>query len=313
MPPQPAPPPAPDSTTAAIRANYARVAGTYAGQWAETLATHGRALADRLALNRQTPSAVTGAAAAVAAAIPASEAVTGAATAGVGSGVVGRASGPWVVEVGCGPGLVLRHLGEVNPGARVVGVETEEMLRQAPAGFGRVVGDAQTLPFGSGVVDAVVMPFVLFHLPALAVALSEVRRVLVSGGAFGAVTWAGHDPHPAYDVWVRVIDEHGAPPDPSPQMPSNDITSDPAKLRNALQAAGFGEVEITVERFRHQPTASEFLAHSQVIGAMARRIGQLPPDRRTACLAVAEEELGRLDPDAFIESGTVLYATARAT
>ncbi|MDX6261407.1 MAG: hypothetical protein QOH84_3095 [Kribbellaceae bacterium] len=183
----------------------------------------------------------------------------------------------------------------------------------APARFGRVVGDAQALPFGSGVVDAVLMPFVLFHLPDLSLGLSEVRRMLVAGGSFGAVTWSGHDPHPAYDVWVRVIDEHGAPPDPSPQMPSNDITSHPAKLRLALQAAGFGEVEISVERFRHQPTASEFLAHSQVIGAMARRIEQLPPDRRTACLAAAEQELSRMDAEAFIESGTVLYATASAT
>jgi ubiquinone/menaquinone biosynthesis C-methylase UbiE len=271
-------------TTEAIRANYSRVASTYVGQWAETLATHGRALADRLSL-RESPAPN--------------------ASAGL---------GPRIVEVGCGPGLVLSHLAGWVAGARVVGVDlTEEMLRLAPARFRRVVGDAQALPFGGGVVDAVVMPFVLFHLPELSVALSEVRRVLVAGGSFGAVTWAGHDPHPAYEVWVRVIDEHGAPPDPAPQMPSNDITSDPAKLRIALRAAGFGDVEITIERFRHQPTAAEFLAHSQVIGAMARRIEQLPPDRRTACLAVAEQELSRLDADAFIESGTVLYATARAT
>jgi hypothetical protein len=46
---------------------------------------------------------------------------------------------------------------------------------------------------------------------------------------------------------------------------------------------------------------------------MARRIEQLPPDRRTACLAAAERELSRLEPDAFVESGTVLYVTATAT
>lgn len=95
-------------------------------------------------------------------------------------------------------------------------------------------------------------------------------------------------------------------------MPSNETTFDPGKLRTALQAAGFGDVEVTVERFHHQSTASEFLAHSQVIGAMARRIEQLPPDRRTACLAAAGQELSRLDADAFIESGTVLCATATA-
>jgi ubiquinone/menaquinone biosynthesis C-methylase UbiE len=287
-------------TTAAIRANYSRVASTYAGPWAETLAAHGRALADRLPLGEP----------------PARPEPSGASIGALEAGhrVVDAQRAPRIVELGCGPGLLLSHLAGLVAGARVVGVDlTEEMLRLAPTQFGRVVGDAQALPFRSGVVDAVLMPFVLFHLPDLPLALSEVRRTLVAGGSFGAVTWSGHDPHPAYEVWVRVIDEHGAPPDPSPQMPSNDITSDPARLRIALQAAGFGEVEISVERFRHQPTASEFLAHSQVIGAMARRIEELPPDRRTDCLAAAEQELSRLDADAFIESGTVLYATARAT
>ncbi|WP_328332805.1 class I SAM-dependent methyltransferase [Kribbella sp. NBC_00382] len=310
-------------TTAAIRANYSRVASTYAGQWAETLATHGRALADRLPLGEiglaETADAQPPARDGLGERPREGELSARGVSASSGNAVAGATGpgdrrGPWIVEVGCGPGLVLSHLAGLNPEARVVGVDvTEEMLRLAPAGFGRVVGDAQALPFGAGVVDAVVMPFVLFHLPELSVGLSEVRRVLVAGGSFGAVTWAGHDPHPAYDVWVRVIDEYGAPPDPSPQMPSNDITSDPAKLQLALQATGFGDIEITVERFRHQPTAAEFLAHSQVIGAMARRIDQLPPDRRTACLVTAEQELNCLDPDAFIESGTVLYATAKAT
>lgn len=261
-------------TTAAIRDNYSRVASAYAGSWAETLAVHGRALAER---------------------------------------VIQPASMRRVAELGCGPGLVLSELARLAPQARVLGADlTEEMLRMVPARFDRVVADVQALPFRSGVLDAVVMPFVLFHLPDLPLALSEVRRTLAAGGAFGAVTWAGHDPHPAYDVWVRVIDDHGAPPDPSPQMPSNETTSDPDNLRIALQAAGFEEVSITVERFRHQPTAREFLEHSKMIGAMARRIEQLPADRRTACLAAAELELSRLDAEAFVESGTVLYCTASA-
>jgi ubiquinone/menaquinone biosynthesis C-methylase UbiE len=310
-------------TTAAVRANYSRVASTYAGKWAETLALHGRALADRLPLVGQEAGGTDDA-------TPREVRETTGRVAGTGSGTEpdgqsvladgdpvasgGARRGPRIVELGCGPGLVLSHLAGLAGGARVVGVDlTEEMLRLAPARFGRVVGDAQALPFRSGVADAVLMPFVLFHLPELSLALSEVRRMLVAGGSFGAVTWAGHDPHPAYDVWVRVIDEHGAPPDPSPQMPSNDITSDPTKLRIALQTAGFNEIEITVEQFHHHPTAAEFLAHSQVIGAMARRIDQLPPDRRTACLTTAEQELARLAPDAFRESGTVLYTTAKAT
>lgn len=260
-------------STAAIRDNYSRVATTYDGKWADVLAVHARAVADRLSLGQARR----------------------------------------VAEVGCGPGRLLSHLAELAPQAEVIGADlTEAMLRRAPAHFDRVVADAQALPVRAGVLDAVVMPFVLFHVPDLPAALAEVRRTLVPGGSFAAVTWSGHDPHPAYDVWVRVIDEHGAPADPSPQMPSNDTTSDPAKLRIALQDAGFVSVEITVERFHHQPTAAEFLAHSQVIGAMARRIDLLPADRRTECLLAAERELSRLAPEAFVESGTVLYSTAVA-
>ncbi|TWD81132.1 methyltransferase family protein [Kribbella amoyensis] len=260
-------------TTADIRANYSQVATAYDGKWADVLAVHARAVADRLDLR----------------------------------------DARRVAELGCGPGRLLDHLAGLAPQAQVIGSDlTEEMLRRAPARYDRVLGDLQALPFASATLDAAVMPFVLFHVPDLPLALAEIRRILTPGGSFAAVTWSGHDPHSAYDVWVRVIDEHGAPDDPSPQMPSNDVTSDPAKLRTALEAAGFGQVEITVERFRHAPTAAEFLAHSQVVGAMARRINLLPADRRTACLAAAERALAELDPEAFVESGTVLYATARA-
>jgi SAM-dependent methyltransferase len=184
------------------------------------------------------------------------------------------------------------------------------MLRQAPREYARIGADAQALPFVAGSFDAVLMPFVLFHLPDLPTALTQVRRVLAPGGAFGAVTWSTYEPHPAYDVWVRVIDDHGAPPDPSPQMPSATITEDPEALAKAMRAAGFAEVLITAEPFRHQVTWRQFLDRSMVIGAMARRIDLLPADRRTACLAVAERELSGLPPEAFVEAGQVLYATA---
>jgi ubiquinone/menaquinone biosynthesis C-methylase UbiE len=256
-----------------VRTNYARVAAAYDGQWADVLAVHARAVADRLPL----------------------------------------AGARRVAELGCGPGRLLDHLSTLAPQARVLGADlTEAMIRRAPSRYGRVVADVQALPFAAGSLDAVVMPFVLFHLPDLPLGLSAVRRTLAPSGSFAAVTWAGHDPHPAYDVWARVINEYDAPADPSPQMPSNGTTSDPEQLTAALTAAGFGEVEVTVERFRHQATAEEFLARSRVIGSLARRLELLPDERRTACLVAAERALAELAPGDFVQSGTVLYSTARA-
>jgi ubiquinone/menaquinone biosynthesis C-methylase UbiE len=261
------------SLVADIRGNYARVAAAYDGRWADVLAVHARAVADRLPLT----------------------------------------TARRVAELGCGPGRLLEHLATLAPQAQVLGVDlTEEMIRRAPAQYGRVVADVQALPFAAESLDAVVMPFVLFHLPDLPLALSAVRRALVTGGSFAAVTWSGHDPHPAYDVWVRVINEHDAPADRSPQMPSNGVTSDPEKLTAALTTAGFGQVDVTVERFRRAVTAEQFLAHSRVIGSMARRLDLLPAERRTACLEAAEQALSKLAPADFVESGTILYSTARA-
>lgn len=259
--------------TRAIRDNYSRVATAYDGVWADSLAVHAKSVTDRLAI----------------------------------------ADARRVAELGCGPGRLLPYLAERAPGAKVIGADlTEAMLRRAPASYGRVVADVQALPFAAGSLDGVVMPFVLFHLPDLALGLREVRRALRRGGAFGAVTWSTHDPHPAYDVWVRVIDEHDAPPDPSPQMPSGEVTADPDALAEAMAAAGFEAVRITAEPFRHQVGWRGFIDHAKVVGSMARRLDLLPDDRRAACLKAAEAELSQLEPAAFVESGQVLYTTAVA-
>ncbi|MEV6287300.1 class I SAM-dependent methyltransferase [Kribbella sp. NPDC051770] len=257
----------------AVQSNYARIAEAYDGRWADVLAVHARELADRLPLT----------------------------------------SARRVAELGCGPGRLLDHLATLAPQAQVLGADvTEAMIRRAPARYGRVVADVQALPFADGSLDAVVMPFVLFHLPDLPLALGAVRRALATSGSFGAVTWSARDPHPAYDVWVRVINQHDAPEDPSPQLPSNGVTSDPEQLAKALTASRFAEVDVTVERFRREVTAEQFLAHSLVIGSMARRLDLLPAERRTACVAAAERALAELEPEDFVESGTLLFSTARA-
>lgn len=84
-----------------------------------------------------------------------------------------------LLDVGCGGGAVLRGAGA----AFAVGIDLNEAaLRAAGDGISGAAGDAEKLPFKSGVFDCVVCSETLEHLPDPAAALAEIARALESGG-----------------------------------------------------------------------------------------------------------------------------------
>lgn len=92
-----------------------------------------------------------------------------------------------VLDIGCGTGALAEHVLNALPACRLTGVDiSPEMLRQArrrlngEATF--VVGDAEKLPFGDGLYDAVVMSDVFHHCPDPRRAAFEAWRVLKHDG-----------------------------------------------------------------------------------------------------------------------------------
>ncbi|MGC1453316.1 MAG: methyltransferase domain-containing protein [Candidatus Sulfotelmatobacter sp.] len=94
-----------------------------------------------------------------------------------------------ILSVGCGPGVFLRELAEIHPGAEFVGVDlsserihdAESRLRGVPNA--RVqLGDAQALPFESGSFDFIFCRFLMEYLPDKPKALQEMVRICRSGG-----------------------------------------------------------------------------------------------------------------------------------
>jgi SAM-dependent methyltransferase len=98
--------------------------------------------------------------------------------------------GKHVLEVGCGQGAVLNHLGA--HGADVVGIDmSAASARRALAGARELsqadrvhasVGDAENLPFADATFDAAVSFGVLHHTPDTARGIAEIRRVVKPGG-----------------------------------------------------------------------------------------------------------------------------------
>lgn len=91
-----------------------------------------------------------------------------------------------VLDVGCGTGAVLSMVPR-KPGVRLSGVDlAPEMIKVARARLGPdvelKVGDSEHLPWPDGSFDAVLCTFSFHHYPQPQKVLSEMNRVLRSGG-----------------------------------------------------------------------------------------------------------------------------------
>ena len=91
---------------------------------------------------------------------------------------VAKAQPRRILEVGCGEGeLAERMLNELD--AEVVAVDQSARMVEITRGRGvdARVGDVQDLPFADGEFDVAVAAWVLFHVPDVDRALSELARV----------------------------------------------------------------------------------------------------------------------------------------
>lgn len=104
-----------------------------------------------------------------------------------------------VLELGCGTGSMWRGhedlvkacgeliLSDLSPGM----LETAKVNVSGP-NVRHMVMDIQDIPFGGDSFDIVIANMMLYHVPDLTKALSQVRRVLKAGGVFYCATYGEH-------------------------------------------------------------------------------------------------------------------------
>lgn len=104
------------------------------------------------------------------------------------------APGEQVLELGCGTGSMWRGV-TLPDNCRVTLTDfSEGMLDTARANTTHLtadyaVADAQDIPYSDDSFDVVIANMMLYHVPDIAKALREIRRVLKPGGRFLAATF----------------------------------------------------------------------------------------------------------------------------
>ena len=219
------------------------------------------------------------------------------------------------LDVGCGNGAFTELLVERSAPASVDGVDpSEAQLAYARTRSGARIaqfhhGDAMALPFADDVFDVAVMPLVIFFVSDPAKGVSEMARVVCTGGIVAAYAWdliGGGFPYGTLQAEMRSL----GVPVPSPPSPD---ASRIDTLRDLWRAAGLEEIEtrkITVQRtfvdfddywstILLGPSVARSLAAmapNAIAQLQARMRAHLPANAagRIACLAVANAIRGRV-------------------
>ncbi len=128
-------------------------------------------------------------------------------------GVLGIGDGERVLEVGCGPAnLWITQRDRLPDGVSVVCIDLSQgMLETAKSAlkeddrFTFLCGDAQAISFGDSTFDIVTANHMLYHVPNIQQAVSEIRRVLRSAGRLAAATNGVGHMQELHDLVRRVV------------------------------------------------------------------------------------------------------------
>jgi ubiquinone/menaquinone biosynthesis C-methylase UbiE len=177
-------------------------------------------------------------------------------------------SGELVVDVGCGTGAAARFAAKyVGPSGRVVGIDVNagmiEVAKSLPPVQGASIDwyekSAFDLPFSDQTIDVALCAQTLQFLDDRRLALTEMHRVIKSGGRVTLSLWCDIQESPYFNALVATISQHIGS-DTAAGLGAAFGLTNPDEIRSLLSSAGFSAVEITVTQLELDlPPLEEFV------------------------------------------------------
>jgi ubiquinone/menaquinone biosynthesis C-methylase UbiE len=223
-------------------------------------------------------------------------------------------AGSKVLDVATGPGYVAASAHK--RGADAIGIDFSpaqvDLARQNYPGVEFQQGDAEDLPFKSGLFDAVVMGLCLLHLPSAERGVAEAFRVLKPGGHFAATVWARPEDNPAFRIILSAIERHGTKVDLPPSPPFFRF-ADAEEVARVLLAAGFVEpqTQLVPQYWRLASPDDMFVAFTEgTVRSAAILRAQPEQTYQMIRLAVREEVLAFAQGGRFVIPAPVALSSA---
>ena len=217
-----------------------------------------------------------------------------------------------VVDVGAGAGALLPALQAAAPKACVLGIDRSEgMLRLAKQKHAGplMLMDMQQLGLAADCIDVAVVAFALFHLPYPGRCLTEVNRVLRSGGMVGTITWGAEYPPPANAIWDEELEAAGARVLELPVTDNRACCDNPDKVTGLLEQAGFVSPQVWTESLEHLWPPQDHFDYQ--VGSTSRlRLQSLDDVKRRDCLGRVRDRLSYVDTEGYTYRGQVVMAAA---
>jgi ubiquinone/menaquinone biosynthesis C-methylase UbiE len=193
-----------------------------------------------------------------------------------------------LLDIACGTGAVTRLAAERVTTGRVVGLDLNpgmlKVARSIPtSGASKIEwceGSAQDLPFSNHSFHLVLCQLGLQFFPDRALALREMRRVLVPYGRLALNVYSAIEQTPAAHAFVRALDQHFGP-DASSTKRTEHVFRDRDELSILIAKQGFEEVTVsTVTMMIRLPSVEDYVRFQLLATPMAGLLTTLDTQAR---------------------------------